>query len=245
MQAWLVAAALGLAIAGCQRAPAPAPAASAQIMGSLTERLRAEGDALMKQQRYEEAALKYQTALNEAPSDIPIRFALAVALSYLPRREETIEHFRIVVQRGAPGSMEVKAAREWLANAGLPDGGASTAAAARESATPAEASAPKGKVLGKLDWRKINPRDKLVRVNVSLTGEGVETRDVKLGRAFMLGRGYEFRDLPPGAYRLVAEVAGTTMWDMKVEVPAEKPTTLDLTEGNSAVSGDFDPPAAD
>jgi tetratricopeptide (TPR) repeat protein len=215
-------------------------------MGSLTGRLRAEGDALMKQQRYEEAALKYQTALNEAPSDIPIRFALAVALSYLPRREETIEHFRIVVQRGAPGSMEVKTAREWLAHAGLRDGSAaSTASAARESATSAEASARKGKVLGKLDWRKIDPRDKLVRVNVSLTGEDVETREVKLGRAFMLGRGYEFRDLPPGAYRLVAEVAGTTMWDMKVEVPAEKPTTLDLTEGNSAVSGDFDPPAAD
>ena len=35
------------------------------------------------------------------------------------------------------------------------------------------------------------------------------------------------------------------MWDVKVEVPAEKPTTLDLTGSNSAVSGDFDPPAAD
>ena len=35
------------------------------------------------------------------------------------------------------------------------------------------------------------------------------------------------------------------MWQMKVEVPAEKPTTLDLTVGNSAVSGEFDPPAAD
>lgn len=237
MSAWLVAAVLGLAIAGCQRAPAPAPASSVQLMGSLTERLRAEGDALMKQQRYEEAALTYQTALNEAPRDIPIRFALAVALSYLPRREETVEHFRIVVQRGGPGSMEVKTAREWLANTGLLDGGAA-------STTAAEASARKGKVLGKLDWRKIDPRDKLVRVNVSLTGDDVETRDVKLGRNFMLGRGYEFRDLPPGAYRLVAEVAGTTMWDMTVEVPAEKSTTLDLTEGNSAVSGDFDPPAA-
>jgi hypothetical protein len=35
------------------------------------------------------------------------------------------------------------------------------------------------------------------------------------------------------------------MWDLKVEVPAARPTTLDLTERNSAVSGEFDPPAAD
>jgi tetratricopeptide (TPR) repeat protein len=246
MQAWIVAAVLGLAIAGCQRAPALAPAPSGEILGSLTERLRAEGDALMKQQRYEEAAVKYQAALNEVPSDIRIRFALAVALSYLPRREETIEHFRIVVRRGAPGSVEVATAREWLASAGVREtGGASTAPAARDSAAEAEAAARQGKVRGKLSWRAIDPRDKLVRVNVSLTGDDVGTRDVKLGRNFMLGRGYEFRDVPPGAYRLVAEVAGTTMWNLKVEVPAAGPTTLDLTESNSAVSGDFDPPAAD
>ena len=76
----------------------------------------------MKQQRYDEAAVKYQAALNEAPGDIRIRFALAVALSHTPRREETITHFRIVMQRGAPGSPEVKTAREWLANAGELEG---------------------------------------------------------------------------------------------------------------------------
>ena len=90
---------LGLAIAGCQRAPALAPASSARvdIVGSLTERLKSEGDDLMKQHRYDEAAVKDQAALNEATSDIPIRFALAVALSHTPRREETITHFRIVM----------------------------------------------------------------------------------------------------------------------------------------------------
>jgi hypothetical protein len=169
-----------------------------------------------------------------------------VALSYLPRREETIQHFRIVVRRGVPGSVEVTTAREWLANAGLLEtGGAPVAAAAPDPAAEAEAAARKGKVLGKLSWREINPHDKLVRVNVSLTGDDLETRDVKLGRNFMLGRGYEFRDLPPGAYHLVAEVDGTTMWDLKVEIPAGKPTTLDLTDGNSAAPSDYDPPAAD
>lgn len=245
MAALLLVAVLALTVAGCQGSPTPAPATGVQPVGSLTARLRAEGDQLMLQQAYDRAAVKYQAALNEAPSDVPLRYALAVALSYLPRREETIEQFRIVMLRGVSGSPEVRAAREWLANAGaLGAGEAAPTSAARESASNSEAAA-KGKVLGKLHWRDIDPRDKLVRVKIRLTGEDVETRDVNLGRDFMLGRVYEFRDLTPGAYRLVAEVAGTTMWDLKVAVPADKPTTLDLTEGNSAVSGDFDPPAAD
>lgn len=94
---------LGLTVAGCQGSQAPAPAAAVQIVGSLTARLKAEGDQLMVQQEYDKAAVKYQAALNEAPGDIAIRYALAVALSYLARREETIEQFRIVMLRGTPG----------------------------------------------------------------------------------------------------------------------------------------------
>jgi hypothetical protein len=244
----LLVAVVGLAVAGCQGSQAPAPAAGVQAVGSLTARLRAEADQLMLQQEYDRAAVKYQAALNETPADVSLRYTFAVALSYLPRREETIEQFRIVVLRGGTGSPEVQAAREWLANAGaLGPGEAGTASVARQPTTQAEtaAPAPKSKVSGKLHWREINPHDKLVRVKIRLTGDDVETREVDLGRDFMLGRGYEFRDLTPGAYRLVAEVAGTTMWDLKVAVPADKPTTLDLTEGNSSVSGDYDPPAAD
>jgi tetratricopeptide (TPR) repeat protein len=246
----VVAIVLGLAAAGCQGSQAPAPATQAppvEQVGPRTARLKAEGDALMVQQEYERAAVKYQAALNEAPGDIAIRYALAVALSYLPRREETIEHFRIVMQRGAPGSPEVRAAREWLLSAGALGAAGQTSAAAREGAPPITAAqaAGHGQVFGKLAWRGIDPRDKLVRVRVSLTGDDLHNRDVTLGREFRLGRVYEIRNVPPGAYRLVAEVAGTTMWDVKVDVPADKQTTVDLTEGNSAVAADFDPPATD
>jgi len=238
----LATAVLGLAIAGCQRAPALAPAASApvNIVGSLTERLKSEGDDLMKQLRYDEAAAKYQAALNEATSDIPIRFALAVALSHTPRREETITHFRIVMQRGTPGSAEVKTAREWLASANELQASESAPVAA----TPGSpASDPKkGRVLGKIRWNDINPHQKRVQVQVSLIGDDVETRDVRMGRPdFKIGWGYEFRNVPPGAYRLVAEAGGTPMWDLKVDVPAEKDTTLDLTESNASVAKDFTP----
>jgi tetratricopeptide (TPR) repeat protein len=217
-----------------------------QDAGPRTLDLRAEGDAAMAGKRYDEAALKYQTALNQAPEDIALRYALATALSYLDRRDEAIENFRIVMQRGAPGSFEVKAARQWLANAGALGEGESaeaTAAATPESIAEAEAAeaSTKGKVGGKIEWKGITPQTRMVRINVRLTGEDAANRDVTLGREFKIGRVYEIRNVPPGDYRLVAEVGSTAMWDMKVTVPAAKATALDLTESNASVAKDFDP----
>jgi hypothetical protein len=237
----LITAVLGLAIAGCQRAPlTPAASVPVETVGALTERLKSEGDDLMKQQRYDEAAVKYQAALNEAPGDIRIRFALAVALSHTPRREETVTHFRIVMQRGAPGSPEVKTAREWLANAGELEGSEGTAVAASS-----DSSAPdpkKGLIRGKIRWNDIEPYKKRIAITVSLIGDDAETRDVRMERPdFKIGWGYTFKNVPPGNYRLVAEAAGTPMWDLKVEVPASKDTTLDLNESNAAVAKDFTP----
>ena len=245
MHTLLVAVLLGLALAGCQRSSAPVSAAPPEIVGSLTVRHKADGDELMRQQRHEEASVKYQAALNEAPSDISIRYALAVALSYLPaRREEAVEHFRTVVQRGIPGSPEVRASREWLANARELEGVASDPASASSARSASAAPDPKkGYVSGKISWGDIEPRKKMVRVNLSLIGDEAETREVRMGRPdYKIGRGYEFKNVPPGAYRLLAEVGGTAMWDLKLVVPAEKPTTLDLTEGNASVAKDFNPP---
>jgi hypothetical protein len=120
------------------------------------------------------------------------------------------------------------------------------------AASPATVSSPpatdakdakKGRILGKISWNDIDPHTQLVRLNVSLIGDDVENRDVRLGRPdFKIGKGYEIRNVPPGAYRLVAEAGGTPMWDLKVEVPAEKDTTLDLTQSNAVVPKDFKPP---
>jgi Tetratricopeptide repeat len=245
----LVALGLGLALAGCQRAPAPAAVAPVEIVGSLTERLKSEGDELLKKGQYEQAVVKYQEALHQAPGDVPIRFGLAVALSHLSRRDETIEHFRFVVQRGVPGSDEVRIAREWLAGIGEPAEPEPQPTATASSAPPPAVWSPpvsqpgKGRVLGKINWNGIEPRKQRVNLRVTLIGEDTETRDVRLGRPdFKIGRGYEIRDVPPGNYRLLAEVGGTSMWDLKVSVPADKDTTLDLTESNAAAPRDFNPP---
>ena len=235
MRVFFLIAALGLTLAACQSSPPP-PTSSA---GSLTARLSAEGDALMAQGDYEHAVIKYQSALNEAPNEIAIRYALAVALSYTTRRDETIQHFRIVVSRGEPSSAEVKAAREWLASAnGLED----TSISAMPSIALEEGRAvTTGRVLGRIQWHDIDPHDRMVRITVSLTGEDVATRNVTVTRPFKIGYPYEFRNIPPGSYRLVAEVGGTPMWDVKIDVRADNDTPLDLTEANSTVPKDFTP----
>jgi len=238
----LAALALSFFVTGCQRAPAIASAPASVPAGPLTGRLKAEGDALMAQQAYEQAAVKYQAALNEAPNDIPIRYALAVALSYLPRRDETVEQFRIVLYRGEPNSFEVKAARDWLANAKELEGIETVGTGATSATGTSGGAANGGRVLGQIKWQDITPQKKMVRVNVNLIGEEGETRDVRLGREFKIGRVYEFRDVPPGNYRLVAEAGGTPMWDMKVVVQPQKENTFDLTDGNAAVAKDFSPP---
>jgi len=228
-------AALGLTLGACQ----PSSPALTSSAGSLIARLSAEGDALMARGDYEGAAVKYQSALNEAPNEIAIRYALAVALSYTTRRDETIQQFRIVVSRGEPSSAEVRAAREWLAGANALE---DTSTSALPGTVEAEDRVAKtGRVLGKIQWHDIDPHDRMVRITVRLTGEDVATRNVTVTRPFKIGYPYEFRNIPPGSYRLVAEAGGTPMWDMKIDVGADNDTPLDLTEANSAVPKDFSP----
>ncbi|HBH04265.1 MAG TPA: hypothetical protein DDZ42_20525 [Candidatus Rokubacteria bacterium] len=240
----LVAAAFALVLAGgCQQPQPPAPAAGAPTKGPLTAQLKAEGDALMARGDYERAVVKYLAAVNQEPKDVSLRFALGVALSNLDRREETIEQFRFVAINGAPGSNEVKLAREWLAKAGALDGAVPEG---RQEAKPDTATAsgpPKGRLAGRLQWGGIEPRDHLVRITVAIAGEDDANRDVRMqGSNFKLGWGYDFKNLPPGAYRITAENAGTRMWELKVSVAPGKETVLDLTEANSLVTPkDFTP----
>jgi hypothetical protein len=227
-------------LAGCQQAPPPAPTAA---VGPLTSQLKAEGDALAAKGDYEGAVVKYMAAVNQAPNDVALRFALGVALSHLDRRDETIEHFRFVASRGAPGSPEVAMARDWLAKAGALDGSVPVARPAETPKPDAAAAPTKGRLIGKLLWGGYDPRDHLVRVSVMVAGEDDATRDVqRQGTNFKLGWGYDFGNLPPGTYRVIAEHAGTRMWEQKITVAPGKDTVLDLTDSNALVTPkDFTP----
>ena len=237
--------------AGCQQAPtAPRKTTPIHTIGTRTSHLVSEGDALAAKEDWAGAALKYQAALNDAPNDTGIRFALASALTHLDRRDEAIDHFRMVVTRGRPGSPEVRMAREWLASAAALDGSLPSAAPAASDNAPTVApqlaptmNASTGRVLGKLEFQNINPRERRTLVQISVSGEDTANRDVKKMRAdFKIGRGYEFNQLPPGTYSLLAEAGGTRMWEQRLTVEANKATVLDLTDNNAIAPPNFIPP---
>lgn len=93
-----------------------------------------------------------------------------------------------------------------------------------------------GRITGTVQWQQIDPHGQLVRVRISLAGADLANRDVALSRGFMIGRAYELRSVPAGAYVLTAEGAGTRMWEQKINVTAGGTTALGLTERNSLVS---------
>ena len=63
---------------------------------------------------YEEAARLYSEALQAAPEDVSLWYALAVTLRHLRRSREAAEAFEYVVRHGRPGSQEARLARLWL-----------------------------------------------------------------------------------------------------------------------------------
>jgi len=228
---------------GCQQSPPANPLAPP--MGPAVRTLKEEGDQLARNRDWASAATKYQTALNRETSNLELRLALAITLSHLNRREETVENFRWVVNHSQPGSPEFVLARTWLVEAGELQGlRPSTPAPSADAASPATEDKPKGGVRGTTSWPGVTPRERLVPLRITLSGEDNENRDVTLGRRFRLGEPYRFTGARPGKYRLraVAIDQNLELWDKQVVVEAGKETTLDLTAADSQVSAtEFQP----
>jgi tetratricopeptide (TPR) repeat protein len=234
----LVAAALLLTL-GCQQSPGPGVSKGAPAAGSLTLRLKQEGDAALAKGDYPTAALKLQQAVNQEPAEMALRYALGTALSYLNRREDAAQEFTWVVERGAPGSQEVQMARRWLVSAGYPVVTAepAVAAAAAEPAVAPGSYTPKNRVKGKMEWPGVTPPATLIPVHVTLVGEEPGNREFNKTRRFRLGRFYEFWDVPAGKYQLVAKAGDTVLWEQKIAVEAaDKDAQFDLSAANSRVS---------
>jgi tetratricopeptide (TPR) repeat protein len=233
-------AALGL-IVGCQQSPAPQrPAATPQLSPAAVA--RGEGDLLMERGEHAKAVGKYQEAVALEPDDMALRFALGTAYSHLGRRAEAAEQFQWVVRRADAGADYLDAARQWLVSAGmLPDG--RPASAGTEAAVESQAQQPtKGKLAGPLEWPGVIARERLIKVRLTLTGEDDATKSVNLSRPFRLGEAYEFGDLAPGKYRLVAKAEDSApaleLWDQHVIVAAGQVTQLRLSATNSKVTPD-------
>jgi hypothetical protein len=230
----LVALAGALLLFACQRIAPSGPVAADAPTPSLRQ-LKAQADELLRRGDYANAVAKYESALQLEPEDIALRFALGSALSHLDRPDETAQHFRWVVRHGRPHSQEVLMARQWLTSADDRNG-------APEVLRTAAASDSVSRVKGKTEWPGINPRQRLVPLHVFLEDDA--SRQVRFARRFRLGEPYEFRNVPPGTYRLIAKVDGTQLWEQKVTVEAGRDALLDLSAANSPLPPDQLPPSA-
>jgi hypothetical protein len=226
-------------VSACQQGPDTRRAAPAP---SPVEKVLADGDALMARKEYAAAIEKYRQAADLDPNSIGARFSLGVAYSFLDKNQETIAQFRWVLQHAAPTSREYQEARQWLLRVGaLTEPG--KAGTSDSASAPIGADTP-GQIIAKTEWPGINPKERLIRGDVSLLGDEPATQDVKQTRPFRLGDLFGFRDLRPGRYRIVAVAEGgsPTLWDQKVTVEAGKRTELTLTAASASVSPSAFPP---
>ena len=237
----LLAAALLLG-AACQQAPVSHPPASQNL--SPVEQMKAEGDAFLAKGDYGNAVEKYRQAIDLDGGAIGPRFALGTAYSFMEKRPEAIVQFRWVLSRADAGSSEYQEAQRWLIRVGALAAPAAVASADQKGeARPVDPSTV-GRLVGKTEWPGVTPQRRMLGGTMSLIGDEPVTQDVKRNRAFRLGDGYEFKDVPAGRYRVVAVIDGTTVWDEKVTVETGKDTTLTLSQSTSPVpAGKFALPA--
>jgi len=195
-----------------------------------------KADELAALGEYGAAAERYRAAVDRNPDDVSLRFALGTALSHVGRQEETVEQFRWVVTRGAPGSPEVEVARRWLTNAGVlarevsfaPPAGPDEEASPQPTAPvpPArEGSVAVGKVKGRTE---LQGTAREVHLVLGSTDEA--KKDMAFTKTVKLGEAFQFDNVPPGTYRLTVEDPenDTSLWDLEVTVAPGKDTVLNL-----------------
>ena len=243
MRPGVLLAAVLLLLTSCQQAPGSrAPAAKA---ASPAEQLVSEGHSFMAKGDYANAIERYRQAADLEPAAIPPRFALGTAYSFHEKRAEAIVQFRWVLTSADAASTEYQEAHRWLARVGALPAPAAVADEGRRNVAATPDPSSTGRLVGRTEWGELNPKNQLVTGNLSLIGDEPVTHDVKRTRAFRLGDGYEFKDVPAGRYRIVAVIDETTVWDEKVTVEAGKDTSFPLRQSTSPVpAGRFAPAPA-
>jgi len=180
---------------------------------------------------YEGASRLYQEALNSAPEDASLWYALGVTLSRLDQRKETEAAFQYVVNQGNQESQEVKVAREWLISAGVLARPVVFTSTAAETAKAAEARAT---LKGKVTWGDPGPGNAPLRARLVLHGVNGAAQGKRFTARVALGQVYRFERLPAGSYRLVGLVEGERLWDLTVDVEDAKETVHDLSKETSS-----------
>ena len=194
------------------------------------EQLKADGLAHLEAGRYDNAMRALVEALSRSPEDVTLHYLVGVTFAHLQRKDDAIIAFRWVVEHGRPGSKEVLAASQWLADNGmLPT---TTAAAS----TSDEEETVVGVMEGRADWPDLDPDKILPRLQMQLEGVGTTTQGKRYGIQTALNGAYKFPKVRPGDYRLRGQISFTRLWDMPVTV-GEK-TVLDLNQDNAVAAKD-------
>ena len=227
----LVTIGVALTLGACQRAPDP-PLASAPVVDHAAEARKA-----FAAQQWAAAAEHLRAALAQDPENLFLHYSLAICATWLDAKDEAIREFEWVVAHAPAESESAKTARRWLAA----NRGGTRSAPAQPApddptrgdsglhgmvtwADPGQFPAPQGRQQLVLAGLRDTPTKGLIYVR----------------RATQEGR-YEFKNVPPGPYRLSGDApGGATRWRLRVELKPGNDLALDLTPENStSVRDDF------
>jgi len=218
-------------VAGCERSSAPSPQASGGE-GTDTATLAA---AALERGDYELAARLYRTALGAAPESLVLHYGLGVSATFLDRRPEAIRELTWVLEHGEPGSSEVRGARRWLLSAGLLRARVAAADAAEgQEQSAAEQTPASANVQGTVTLEGV-PQERMQVFLMEYPSR------IKYFRLRTDERGtFQFKNVPPGVYKLTERAAGNPLWRIRVDLKAGQNATVDLTDTNSTkVRDDF------
>ena len=218
-------------LAACQSPSQPTRPTSSEDPAVLAARALATG-------RYADAVQLYREALGEASGKMELHYGLAVASSYLDRRDDAIREFRWVLQYGPSGAAEVEASRQWLMRAGaLP-------LAAYADANPSRPDKDRAAGNASLEGHAVfaqggqSPQP-MQRLQLFLVGQpnSPTQRERYVLRTDENGN-FKFPDIVPGPYKLTNRVAGRPTWRLRVDLKASEVKVLELTPANSVDSQD-------
>jgi hypothetical protein len=187
--------------------------------------------------RYADAVLLYREALGEASSKMELHYGLAVASSYLDRRDDAIREFRWVVQYGSPKAAEVSASRQWLMRAGaLPPAAYTANPTGPEKERAAGNASLEGRAMFAESGKTLQP---MQRQQLFLVGQpNSPTQRERYNLRTDEHGNFKFPDVVPGPYKLTNRLAGQPTWRLLVELKASEVKVLELTPANSVASLD-------
>ena len=226
-------------LAACQSPSPPARSTSSDTPAVLAARALAAG-------RYADAAQLYREALGEASGKMELHYGLAVASSYLDRRDDAIREFRWVLQYGSPSAAEVEASRQWLMRAGaLPP---AVYAAADPARSEKERTAGNASLEGQAVFAEGGQTPQpMQRQQLFLVGQpNSPTQRERYNLRTDEHGNFKFPDVVPGPYKLTNRLAGQPTWRLRVELKPSEVKVLELTPANSVGSlDDFPEPQAE